>query len=336
VLILNSQREVVYANASSRNILGVGNQVEVLGKRPGDLFGCLHAAESERGCGTTPYCCVCGALLAIQQGLSGKADERECRIVRQGGEGALDLRVRVTPVQIQQKPFLVVAFLDIGAQKRRDVLEGEWLEHMHTSTERLHELLELAHASGPEHHGEFVQMLRETTSHMMEDLQGQRLLCVAERGELKVTPRKVHLASLFRAIRQTFTERDSYQGRQLQCRIDPEAVIVSDPDLLRRVIYDMVKNALEAAPGWEEVRLEGEVQEHQVVIRVCNLAVIPLKVQRQIFQRSFSTKGEARGTGTHRMRILTDRYLNGRIRFSSEEGQGTAFVLELPVALKVR
>jgi len=58
---------------------------------------------------------------------------------------------------------------------------------------------------------------------------------------------------------------------------------------------------------------------------------MPEAVRLQVFQRSFSTKGgRGRGVGTYSARLLAERYLGGRLSFSSVAGQGTTFVLDLP------
>ncbi len=44
---------------------------------------------------------------------------------------------------------------------------------------------------------------------------------------------------------------------------------------------------------------------------VHNHAVMPESVQRQVFQRSFTTKGRGRGLGTYSVKLLTERYLEG-------------------------
>ena len=59
---------------------------------------------------------------------------------------------------------------------------------------------------------------------------------------------------------------------------------------------------------------------------------MPLEVQRQIFQRSFSTKGAGRGLGTYSIRLLTERYLNGKVSCSSDSG-GTVFRAEYPYSI---
>jgi signal transduction histidine kinase len=53
------------------------------------------------------------------------------------------------------------------------------------------------------------------------------------------------------------------------------------------------------------------------------------EVQRQLFQRSFSTKGIGRGLGTYSIRLLTENYLKGKVSFISNETEGTVFSIEL-------
>jgi signal transduction histidine kinase len=66
---------------------------------------------------------------------------------------------------------------------------------------------------------------------------------------------------------------------------------------------------------------------------VHNPGTIPREAQLQIFQRSFSTKGGGRGLGTYSMKLLTERFLGGAIRFESSPLQGTRFIARYPAAL---
>jgi sensor histidine kinase regulating citrate/malate metabolism len=61
-----------------------------------------------------------------------------------------------------------------------------------------------------------------------------------------------------------------------------------------------------------------------------NRAAMSPEVQRQVFKRSFSTKGKGRGLGTYSMRLLTERHLNGEITFTSDQVSGTTFAVVLP------
>jgi signal transduction histidine kinase len=60
---------------------------------------------------------------------------------------------------------------------------------------------------------------------------------------------------------------------------------------------------------------------------------MPSSVQRQVFNRSFSTKGAGRGLGTYSVKLLTERYLKGKAGFTSSEADGTTFFVILPALL---
>jgi signal transduction histidine kinase len=60
---------------------------------------------------------------------------------------------------------------------------------------------------------------------------------------------------------------------------------------------------------------------------------MPADVQLQMFHRSFSTKGKGRGTGTYSVKLLTEKYLQGRVAFTSTPASGTTFEVTLPYAL---
>jgi len=103
----------------------------------------------------------------------------------------------------------------------------------------------------------------------------------------------------------------------------------ADPTLLRRVIGNLLKNAIEASGPLQAVTLGSRALEGGVELFVHNKRAMPPAVQAQVFQRSFSTKGEGRGLGTHSARLLTERYLQGKIRFVSDERRGTTFAVAL-------
>jgi signal transduction histidine kinase len=60
---------------------------------------------------------------------------------------------------------------------------------------------------------------------------------------------------------------------------------------------------------------------------------MPKEIQLQIFARSFSTKGQGRGLGTYSVRLLTEKYLKGKVWFKSSEKQGTTFYICIPYDL---
>jgi signal transduction histidine kinase len=106
--------------------------------------------------------------------------------------------------------------------------------------------------------------------------------------------------------------------------------LCADPVLMRRVLLNMLKNALEASKEGEVVSISLSRSDSGIGISVHNPGFIPEEAQLQVFQRSFSTKGRGRGIGTYSMKTLTEEYLGGRISFTSSEREGTTFLVELP------
>ena len=128
LIAVNEFRQIVFANERLLELLSAQErQAGVLGRRPGEVLGCLHAFEDDNGCGTSESCSTCGAVHAILSSQGGAADVKECRITRGAGGEALDLRVWTTPVAVDGESFTILAALDIAHEKRRQSLEHIFL-----------------------------------------------------------------------------------------------------------------------------------------------------------------------------------------------------------------
>ena len=110
-----------------------------------------------------------------------------------------------------------------------------------------------------------------------------------------------------------------------------DETIITDRELLLRVLVNGVKNALEATPTGGTVTVRYEAGPEWQQFHIHNAGVLPEKVALRIFQRSFSTKdGSGHGLGTYSMRLFTERHLGGAISFESTVQAGTVFTVALP------
>lgn len=82
---------------------------------------------------------------------------------------------------------------------------------------------------------------------------------------------------------------------------------------------------LPASGDFDVVSLYSRKLDNDVEFAVHNNGVMPEDMQLQIFQRSFSTKGSNRGIGTYSIKLFTERYLKGKVWFTSEKDEGTTF-----------
>src|SRR3974377_1196687 len=55
VMVLNAERQAVLANHRMVCLLGCGSD-DLLGQRPGEALGCIHASEGPDGLGGSPLC----------------------------------------------------------------------------------------------------------------------------------------------------------------------------------------------------------------------------------------------------------------------------------------
>ena len=110
-----------------------------------------------------------------------------------------------------------------------------------------------------------------------------------------------------------------------------DTIFESDPTLLSRVLTNMIKNALEASDHEHPVRVGVNRSDSTLRFWVHNQETIPREIQHQIFERSFSSKGQGRGLGTFSMKLLGETYLGGKVDFHSDEQLGTTFMIDLPI-----
>jgi signal transduction histidine kinase len=115
-----------------------------------------------------------------------------------------------------------------------------------------------------------------------------------------------------------------------------DVTFASDKSLLARVLGNMIKNALEATPPEGVVTIGCDADDDNVDFWVHNESAMPREVQLQVFQRSFSTKGQGRGVGTYSIKLLTELYLNGEVSFASTPETGTTFRVSYPRTEKFR
>jgi signal transduction histidine kinase len=331
LLFLNKQRQIVFANNAAFCFLGIEPTPEVLGSRPGEAMGCVHAAETEGGCGTTEFCQTCGAVQAILAAQRGTSDVKECRIALEDSWDALDLKVSTEPFEYEGEQFTICAVQDISHEKRRRALERTFFHDVLNTVGGLRGFVELLLESDPEEVPEVAGTVNKISNQLIEEIESQRSLLAAEADELSVTLGELKTKEILEELAVVYRRHEVARGKSITVAADSEGLVFrSDYTLLLRVLGNMLKNALEATPAGENVSLGVRRDADQVEFWVNNPTFMPRDVQLQVFQRSFSTKGPGRGIGTYSIRLLASRYLRGTVDFESSEERGTTFRVRLP------
>lgn len=327
ILILNSLRQIVYYNnALIEGFPDIADRVAT-GQRPGEVFRCRYSGENE-GCGTTKFCRTCGAAHAIAASLAGREDIEECKIITFNDE-AYDFRVWAYPKIIQGERFVIFTLIDISHEKRREMLERAFYHDILNTTNGIQGFLKL-YFYETDNKDEIVRSALNFTQILIDEINSQRIITLAEAGQLEITPEKFSLLNLINELLELYKFQLDFKNIDIKVNVDNSLELTSDKVLLRRIILNLLKNAIEASRENDLIKIEAQRQVNLIEIKVYNKQVMPDYVKLQIFKRSFSTKGKGRGLGTYSIKMLTEKFLKGKVSFLSEEGFGTEFTILIP------
>ncbi len=335
VMVLNGNRQVVFGNRMFLQVVGASEVREMIGKRPGEAFDCIHSDLTPGGCGTTEFCVECGAVGSVLKGIRGEWNVMECNINRRretAGLESMDLQVCSAPIEVAGERFVGFSITDVSHEKRRRILERIFFHDILNTLGGIKGLMEFFTQEAPEPLREDAELVHGAVSSLAEEIISQKQLLAAESNELETNVIELDSTEILEILQRTFRNAEEAKGKNLE--IDLSAVSLefrSDYTLLKRVLGNMVKNALEATKPEGLVTLGATAADDVLCFQVHNAGFIPRNIQLHLFDRSFSTKGAGRGLGTYSIKLLTERYLGGEVGFETSREQGTTFFVRLPV-----
>ncbi|MFH0735518.1 MAG: HAMP domain-containing sensor histidine kinase [bacterium] len=335
-VILNHERQVLYSNPVLLNLLNINNAEDIYGKRPGEILNCVNSKIEPEGCGTSENCRFCGAVNSIieSQKLNTKVS-KECRISASTSTGltSYDFLITSTPFLVNNKSFTILSLSDISEQKRKRALEKIFFHDVINTAGGLNGFIDYLRDSNDENEvKELLDDISRLSTRLLDEIISQRDLASAETGELAVIPNIIEIDSLIEEIIKQISYHDVFKGKTISNKTNSkDTTIATDKRLLSRVLTNMLKNAFEATPKGEKVSIGTEIKDKTVLFWVHNSLCMPKEIQAQVFQRSFSTKAPNRGLGTYSMKLLTEKYLGGKIYFKSNIEEGTTFTIEIPI-----
>jgi len=118
--------------------------------------------------------------------------------------------------------------------------------------------------------------------------------------------------------------------------ISGKSAVATLPEVsLRQVLYNVVKNAIEASPPGGEVEITQAITEGVLTIRVCDEGDgISQEAQPHIFEPAFTTKEDLAtaglGLGLSISKNIVEE-MGGSLYFESKTGQGTVFSIVIPL-----
>ena len=308
---------------------------DLLGLRIGEAMGCVHAGKEPAGCGTTPWCCTCGAAIATHLAqVRGEPVGRECALHLDTGrdhQGSL-YSAWCAPI-IGDGPELY--FLSIRRRPERSLAvdrDDRLWSRLRDLSRTISDFATGGMAgSGTDDNAQLIQAA--------EALEGEvyaQLAIMRGPETIQSDPNTFRVRDVFSDLRREVDSSGAFPMGCLDFRCDtPDLEVRSMRRLVHVVLGHMLSNAVEASESGETVVVEALASDRFVEFSVSNAEEILPHFALRVFEKHFTTKESPhRGLGTWTMKLLGEEVLGGEVRFTSKSGEGTRFHFRLPISDK--
>ena len=140
-------------------------------------------------------------------------------------------------------------------------------------------------------------------------------------------------------VKQTIGILDNYARNNnidIQTELNPDLpIIAGDQAQLQQVFLNLISNAIDAIGknGW--IRVKSIRSGGEILVSVTDSGPgIPEEMQRKVFDPFFTTKSSGKGTGLGLWISYTImEKMGGKISLNSRVGEGTTFVVQIPIVI---
>jgi PAS domain S-box-containing protein len=140
----------------------------------------------------------------------------------------------------------------------------------------------------------------------------------------------VSQTNLEQIINEVLYNHSIPENIQVQSNVQKDAhTIMSDASYVKRILSNLVNNALQAMPSGGRLSVEAYTERSDVIVTVADTGVgIPEDVKEKLFTPLFTTKSKGQGFGLAVVKRMAEA-LGGAVTFESQAGKGTKFIVRL-------
>lgn len=276
------------------------------------------------------------------------------RALRVGGDDFLTKPVRPTELVVRVQAALKLRRMGAELREHYDLVrhQRDDLMRLQLQKERLtafvvhdlknpvnamdlHAQLLLRDPKLPPHAKESVQQIRDEARSLLRLVLNLLDISKSEEGQLRPQRRQLPLAPLLGEVTETHQIKAKAAGIELVMDAS-EMSASADIDLLRRVLENLLDNAIRHAPSGTQVRLSASRSNGEVVLRVADAGSgIPIDQRERVFERFVQVEGTkgvssrtGRGLGLTFCKLAIEAH-GGRI-WVEDANPGAAFCLRIP------
>ncbi|WP_051261776.1 two-component system sensor histidine kinase NtrB [Desulfovibrio inopinatus] len=234
----------------------------------------------------------------------------------------------------------------------RDISERKRLERLNEDVQRVvrHDLkspligiggfakLLLKSDNLSDRENEWATMIYDMSKDLLNRLSLSRDIFKMEENTYELAPKPVNLIQVIKSVDLELhepAEKKNIVRRHLlnthPMDFNEEFLIDAEEHLIRSMIDNLVKNALEASPANEIVTISVSCRNPNVHIDIHNQGTVPEDIRERFFER-YVTSGKSGGTGlgTYSAKLIAHAH-HGDILFTTSENEGTHVVVTLPL-----
>jgi len=181
---------------------------------------------------------------------------------------------------------------------------------------------------------EFEETFRESASTLLLEIANLKSI-IHRFSEFSKMPqpqlREVSLPELIRGAVQVYEAQ--FQKMNIHCRKEFfwTETISADPELLHRAVSNLVLNAIDAMPDGGTLTLRTSATNTSALIEVSDAGTgLTREECARLFTPYYTSKAHGTGLGLAIVQSIVSDH-GGRISVKSQPGEGTTFIIELPV-----
>jgi PAS domain S-box-containing protein len=149
---------------------------------------------------------------------------------------------------------------------------------------------------------------------------------------LKLTLRE---ASVFSVCKESLLGSKVPPHISTSCQMDESFKIVTDSVVLKRILTNLVINAVQAIPNKGHISMQAHKEKDDIIITVTDDGIgISEDIKPKLFTPLMTTKTSGTGFGLAVVKRMTEA-LGGTVMFESQVGKGSTFIIRLPSSPRI-
>ncbi|MCZ6672520.1 MAG: PAS domain-containing sensor histidine kinase [Verrucomicrobia bacterium] len=255
------------------------------------------------------------------------------------------IKVALKKIFSDEQPQLLLSIQDITESKQKELLQNLFMHDLANRVTEVianSELLSQFTKNGendPEKLDRWTENIKMISKELGLEVSAQQTVAALDIKNMSAQPSDVHsLEEIEKLATHFYPVEKNYDVKLRICDTSKDCTFSTDPVLLRRVLTNLVKNAIEASKPGDLITL-GCTQSKglgHVEFWIHNPAYMEEEIQTHLFKPYFSTKHSTRGLGTYSIKFLTEYFLKGTVKFESTEKEGTCFRVTYPISLQTK